>query len=98
MKNDVFLNPVGGNLLLDVQSSLLSQLSTRVCVPLIPQSADPGVAKHLNPVLEIAGERYIMKTEYLSAVPASMLKEKVGNLDHAHDEIVRALDFLFLGF
>lgn len=46
---DVYQNPDGQGALLDVQADLLSQLNTRVVVPLLPASYAPIPAKHLNP-------------------------------------------------
>jgi len=97
-RNDVYENPADGTLLLDVQSNLLAHLYTRVCIPLIPLSQNPGSAKQLNPIFEIAGDKYVLKTEFISAVPASILRRKVENLGGAHDELMLAIDFLFLGF
>lgn len=94
---DVYDNPAEGALLLDIQADLLSELSSRVVVPLIPKS-EHKQAERLNPVFCVGDEDWVMLTQYLSAVPKSVLKNKVGNLDEEHDKIVAALDMLFQGF
>ena len=52
-KYDVYPNPGGGGLLLDVQADLLDGLNARAVVPLIPLQAAPVPAKRLNPVFQI---------------------------------------------
>ena len=47
---DVYKNPEGSGYLLDVQASLLSDLNTRIVVPLLPQSSAPAAAAMLNPI------------------------------------------------
>jgi len=39
-----------------------------------------------------------MVTQYMAAVPANELKRAAFSLQHHHDEIVAAIDFLFHGF
>ncbi len=84
--------------LLDVQSDFLSYLNTRIVVPLLRPEHAPQAAKHLNPSFEIEGEKVIMVTQFLAAVPKSTLHTSAGHLADHHDEIVRAIDFLMQGF
>lgn len=83
----------------DVQADVLGDLNTRVVVPLMPAHA-PGVptpARHLNPVFDLDGERYVMATQFLTAVPRKDLGPPIGSL-HQHDAaIMQALDFLLTG-
>ncbi|WHT44592.1 CcdB family protein [Ochrobactrum sp. SSR] len=39
-----------------------------------------------------------MVTQFMSAIPVSVLKERVTNLSASHDDIVSALDMAFHGF
>jgi toxin CcdB len=39
-----------------------------------------------------------MVTQYMAAIPAKELKGAAFSLQHRHDEIVAALEFLFHGF
>lgn len=56
-------------LLIDVQSDLIANLSTRVVVPLCPVSAMKGkLIKTLMPVFEIDGKQYAMRTPQLAGV------------------------------
>lgn len=95
---DVFHDPDGAGYLLAVQSGLLDHLNTRIVVPLLPITDAPRPARILNPVFDVQGERLVMATQFLAAVPAAMLKIPVANLANRHDEIVAAIDFLMQGF
>lgn len=95
---DFYKNPAAAGYLLDVQSTLIGGLNTRIVVPLIPEQEAPRPAKRLNPVFEITHARYLMVTQFMAAVPVSELRTRIGSLEHAHDEITSALDMIFLGF
>lgn len=84
--------------LLDVQSDLLERLDTKVVVPLMPPSMAPVPARRLNPTFTINGRKYVMVTQFLSALMAAELPTAEGNLARHHEEIVAALDLLFQGF
>lgn len=95
---DLFANPVDHGYLLDVQNDLLEELNVRAVVPLLPQGNAPIAASRLNPVFEIDGEAHLMMTQYIAAVPASVLKAPVGDLSEKFDAVTAALDMLFHGF
>ncbi|MBN8728277.1 MAG: CcdB family protein [Xanthomonadales bacterium] len=102
-RHDVFLNERPASrkrfpYFLVVQSDLLDALSTTVIVPLGKAGVVEGkLAQTLTPELELDGERLVMYTPELSAMPSSLLRLRAGNLDAQHDTILRALDFLFSG-
>jgi len=95
---DVFKNPDGEGWLLDVQTDLLDGLSTRVVAPLLPLAAAPTPAKRLNPIFDVSGEKVVMTTQFLAAVPGTLLKKPHSNLAPYHDDIIAALDMVFHGF
>lgn len=97
-KYDVFPNPSGDGFLMDIQTDLLSDLNTRVVVPLLPRSRAPKPATRLNPTFEINGEQFIMVTQFLAAVPVGILKSQVGNLREEFDKVTTAVDMLMQGF
>lgn len=97
-KYDVFFNPSGDGFLLDVQTDLLSDLNTRVVVPLLLVSRSPKPAKRLNPIFEVEGEPVAMVTQFLAAVPMGILKSPVGNLKEESDQVTAAVDMLTQGF
>ena len=97
-KYDVFPNPSGDGYLLDVQTDLLSDLNTRVVVPLLPKSKAPKPATRLNPVFEINGQAVVMVTQFLAAVPVGALKSQITNLNDEFEQITGAIDMLMQGF
>lgn len=94
----VYEEKTSDNLLLDVQADLLDGLNTRIVVPLLPMENAPLCAGQLNPVFEIREERFVMVTQFLSAVSVSEIGEEVVDLIEKDIEIQKALDMLFSGF
>jgi len=84
--------------LLDVQTELLDNLTTRVVVPLIAASAMGAAAKQLNPRFKIRRTTVVMSTAELAGVSVHVLGDKVCSLAEQRNEIIAALDFLFTGF
>ncbi len=84
--------------LLDVQADLLSHLSTRTVVPLLPEAMAPKPISELNPVFEIRGTLQVMVTQAIASIPGRELRRAVASLTQQHDRITRALDVLLLGF
>jgi toxin CcdB len=84
--------------LLDVQSNLITNVGTRLVVPMFPTGSVPRVLTKLHPVFEIDGEPHLMATHLMGAVPAPDLGPVVGSLDRHYDRIVAAIDMIFLGF
>lgn len=95
---DLYQNPDRSGFLLDVQSDLLSDLNTRVVVPLMPLDDAPRPATILNPVFDIHEVPCVMVTQFLSAVPIGLLRRPMGSLARKSEVITRALDFLYQGF
>ncbi len=95
---DVYKNPDGPGCLLDIQADLLGHLNTRVVVPLLPLSLAPQAARTLNPSFDIGDETLVMATQFMAAVPASMLRAPLTSLGTRRDEIVAAIDLLMQGF
>ncbi|WP_439143542.1 CcdB family protein [Planktotalea sp.] len=97
-KYDVFPNPSGVGYLLDVQTDLLSDLNTRVVVPLLPASSAPKPATRLNPIFDFENQPVVMVTQFMAAVPTSILKVSVGKLDEEFEKVTSAIDMLIQGF
>ncbi len=95
---DIYRAPESDGYLLDIQASFLSHLNTRLVVPLIPLSKAPQPAIRLNPRFRVEDNDVVMVTQFMAAVPSSILKEPAGNLANHHAEIVKAVDFLMQGF
>ena len=99
---DVFRNAAlrGGRdtpFLLDVQADLLSQLNTRVVVPLRLASGIPRPGRTLQPSFTVAGVDVVMDTPALVGAPIGALGERVGSLRPEGATILAALDLLFTG-
>jgi len=100
---DVYTNPNPATkktipYLLDVQSDLLNDLTTRVVIPLYALTAMSKAAQHLNPRFSIQGTDVIMSTAELAGVTLTTLGDKVCSLMEHRNEIIAALDFLITGF
>ncbi len=84
--------------LVDVQSDLLSELATRVVVPLAKLTEfRKKPIRDLTPVVEVEGAKYLMLTPQLAGIAVKELGQAVGNLATQRDEIVAAVDFLITG-
>lgn len=94
----VYKNPDGAGYLLDLQADVNSRFATRVVAPLLPVEDVPIYASSLNPVFTIEGQRVVMATQGMAAVPLAILKHPVSSLEHQRTEIVAAIDLLFQGF
>ncbi len=97
---DVYPTPgkAGTGYVLDVQANLLSELGTRVVVPLLPNETAPKAARGLNPEFEINGRPHVMLTQFIAAVSKKHLGKSVFSLQARSDDITRALDLLLTGF
>lgn len=83
--------------LLDVQSDLLADLSTRVVVPLVSKRAAGRAAARLNPQFRIRNVAVVMSTPELAGISAISLRNKITSLSGKRNEIIAALDMVFTG-
>lgn len=85
--------------LLDVQSDLLSELGTRVVVPLFEKKA-LGIKPltKLTPEFEVDGKTCVLMIPQLAGIPTKELGEPVGDLAQHRTVIIAALDLLITGF
>ncbi len=97
-KFDVYRDKTSENLLLDCQADLLDHLRSRLMVPLLPEAQAPVPAARLNPTFTIGNARFVMMTEWASAVQLRQLDEPVDSLLDEQDAIGNALDMLIVGF
>lgn len=95
---DLYAHPGGEGFVLDVQADVLAGLNTRLVVPLLPASQAPLPAKRLNPVFQLGAVPHVMVTQFLSAVPLSVLGPVLGNLALHDVEVMAALDMVLIGF
>ena len=100
---DVYANPNPATnrtipYLLDIQTELLNNLTTRVVIPLYTVSAMGKAAKHLNLQFSVKLTTVIMSTAELAGIAVKSLGEKVCSLKEHRNEIIAAIDFLISGF
>jgi toxin CcdB len=79
----------------DVQSEVLASLNTRMVIPLANDIT--GLAK-LNPEFIIENQKVILLTQDMVSVPIDRLRRSVDTLLGQRDEIIRAIDFMLVGF
>lgn len=95
---DLYPNPFGEGFLLDVQSDLLDELTTRVVIPLLPLHEGDKVVRRLNPVIVLDGRTYALFTHQIGTALKSQLREPRANLKSLHDDLMKSFDMLFHGF
>jgi toxin CcdB len=80
-----------------LQSDFLSIVDTVVVAPLALPSRVKPIAR-LTPMVVVGSSEYVIVTSELAAVPKSALKRVVGSAAAKRDEILAALDLIFVGF
>ena len=84
--------------MVDIQSPVVSDISTRVVIPLAKAANFKNQKMDgLTIELEYDGEQLMLITPQLASVQASILNDPIGSLEHMRDEIIGALDFLITG-
>jgi len=82
----------------DIQHSLLSDLNSRLVIPLSHYSTlEKTDVKKLCPVIEIEEDRFVLLTHQMTSVPRSILKTEVTSIEHHRYQILDALDMLVSG-
>lgn len=86
-------------LLLDVQSDLLSELGTRVVVPLSPATAATRrtAMRTLTPIVVVHGTDYLMVTPQLAGIVARELGAAIADVSAQRPTVLAALDLLITG-
>jgi toxin CcdB len=83
--------------LMDVQADLLSDLETRVVVPLVRETAFGRRATRLHPLFTVEGQQVVMATHLLAAVRRGTLGSPLASLLDQRDIIIAAIDVLRSG-
>ena len=82
----------------DVQNDLLSDLNSRIVVPLSAQKTLNNLnAKKLCPIIKINEDAFVLLTHQMTSVPCSALKKEVTTLEHYRYDILGAIDLLLTG-
>lgn len=84
--------------LVDIQSDLLSELKTRVVVPLVKVTAlGKKPIQHLTPTVEVDGQKYLMLMPQLAGISTKDLGPRVSDVSKYRNAIVGSIDFLATG-
>lgn len=99
---DVFVNPIpqarrAYPLVAVLQSDIADTGRERIVAPLVPRARLAGTTGRLTPHVKVSGVEHVLLVPRLSAIAAADLRELRGQLGGHRNEIVAALDFLFLG-
>lgn len=84
-------------LAVDLQSTTLESLPSRVMAPLYPVREMSWSISRLNPRFSIDDEPYVLATQRMAAIPVAEIGDAILSLGSEADQINAALDFLFLG-
>ena len=100
---DVYANPSKTTksaypYILDIQSSVISEIATRIVLPLGRKKLFKGEElKGLTPLIEYEGEEFLLLVPQIASMPSKTLRNPIGSLSHLRDEIIAALDFALTG-
>ncbi len=84
--------------LVDIQTDLLTDLRTRVVVPLIKHTAlGKKPIDILTPIVEVGGQKFLMLVPQLAGIQLSDLGAEVASLASHRGAVVAAVDFLVTG-
>ena len=69
----------------------------RIVAPLAPRTQLTGTAGRLTPHVTVLGVEHVLLVPGMSAIATMDLKERCDELRHYRNDIIAAIDFLFLG-
>ena len=84
--------------LIDVQSTLLSDLETKIVIPLaVKEKFFKGIIKNLNPIIEIKNKEYILLSQQMAGIPINQIGSPICECLSERNQILSAIDFLITG-
>jgi toxin CcdB len=96
---DVYKYSAAVPYVVDVQADLLSDLKTRVVIPLLPHTqAKKEILPRLKPVVKVHGKDYVLMTTDIGTVKIGDLGVSAENIVEYRQVITDAIDFLMSGF
>jgi toxin CcdB len=87
-----------GMMVIDCQSNLVDEFSTRLTVPLVPPGDINRPLPRLLPVFTIEGIDYVMATPFAAAIPRRELTTAIADLSADAYIVTGALDMLLGGY
>ena len=99
---DVFENPIprargAFPFVTILQSELADTGRERMVAPLVARARMPGVSGRLTPIVKVLGVEHVLIVPRMAPVGMTDLRGAKDQLGSYRDEIIAALDFLFLG-
>jgi toxin CcdB len=99
---DVFDNPItqarrAYPYIAVLQSDRAKTGNDRIVAPLVPRGRISGTAGRLTPYVKVLTVEHVLLTPSITAIPVAGLREIRDSLKPFRDDIVAALDCLFLG-
>jgi toxin CcdB len=99
---DVFENPIARARLAYpfvavLQSDRVDTGRDRIVAPLVPRASLSGTAGRLTPHVKVSGVDHVLLVPGMTAVAAAGLHDVRDELSSHRDNIIAALDYLFLG-
>ncbi len=100
---DVYQNPSKTSrehypYLVDIQSPYISDISTRIVIPLGYASLFQNQAlTNLTPEISFEDNQLLLLVPQVSSIPSKILKKLIGSLSHFREQIISALDFAIIG-
>ncbi len=100
---DVYPNPSKSTrrpypYIVDIQSPVISELSTRIVIPLARKSMIGGEGLGgLTPEISYEGDELLLLVPQIASMPTKLLNNPIGSLSHFRDEIIAAIDFAITG-
>ena len=83
---------------IDIQSTIVSDLESRIVIPLIPkEKIGKGIIENLNPMIVIKKKEYILVTQQMAAIPIAQIGSSICDCLSERNEILSAVDFLITG-
>ena len=84
--------------LVDVQTTLLSDLETRIVIPLAKKGKfENGIIKNLNPIIKINSKEYVLITQQMAGIPNKQIGSSICDCLSFRQEVLSAIDFLITG-
>jgi toxin CcdB len=99
---EVFANPVlrarrAYPFVVVLQADLAQTGRERAVAPAAPRSAFPAIPGRLTPIVEIGHDQFVLLVTSLTTIPAQGLDDPVASLAARREDILAAIDYLFLG-
>lgn len=102
MQFDVFDNPIAQArrdfpFVVILQSDVAGTGRDRIVAPLVPRKRMANLAGRLTPVVDVGGLEHVLLVPRMTSVAAVDLRTVKAHLAAHRDDIVSAIDLLFLG-